>query len=161
MPDVVDSIPSRNQNKSRDSSPNNYEEIIMSDSTGGPNVEQLRSGYQAFGNGDMAALDTLFADDVVWHVAGGGSMAGEFVGKEQVFGQLGQFMERSGGTYKIEPHDFLASHDHGVVLSKSTASREGRQLDARFVDIFHVSDDRVTEWWSSSIDQAENDAFWA
>lgn len=46
----------------------------------------------------MAALDALFADDVVWHVAGRGPTASDFTGKEQGFGQLGQFMERSGGT---------------------------------------------------------------
>lgn len=131
----------------------------MSNSTG-PDVELMRNGYQAFANGDMAALDALFADDVVWHVAGRGAMAGDFTGKEQVFGQLGQFMERSGGTYKIDTHDFLASDGHGVVLSTGTGSREGRQLNVRFVDVFHVTDSRVVEWWSSSLDQYENDEFW-
>lgn len=63
------------------------------------NVDLVRRGYQAFGSGDMATLDALFADDVVWHVAGRSSMAGDFTGKAAVFGQFGQLMERTGGSF--------------------------------------------------------------
>lgn len=126
-----------------------------------PNAELLRRGYQAFASGDMAALDALFADDVVWHVSGRSSMAGDYKGKEQVFGQFGQLMERTGGTFKLDTHDIVAGDGHGVALSAATASREGRSLNVRNVDIFHVKDGRVTEMWSTSLDPYETDEFWA
>ena len=126
-----------------------------------PNVELLRRGYQAFGSGDLAALDALFADDVVWHVSDRSAMAGDFKGKEQVFAQFGQLMERTGGTFKLDIHDIVAGDGHGVALSTATGSREGRSLNVRGVDIFHVADGRVTEMWSTSLDPYENDEFWA
>lgn len=46
-----------------------------------PNVALLRSGYAAFATGDMATLDALFADDVVWHVAGRNRLAGAYKGR--------------------------------------------------------------------------------
>jgi uncharacterized protein len=39
-----------------------------------PNATLIRKGYAAFATGDMATLDALFANDVVWTVAGQGPM---------------------------------------------------------------------------------------
>ncbi len=35
-----------------------------------PNAARLREGYEAFASGDVTALREMFADDVVWHIAG-------------------------------------------------------------------------------------------
>ena len=35
-----------------------------------PNEDLIRKGYQAFAAQDMATLNELFADDVVWHAQG-------------------------------------------------------------------------------------------
>ena len=51
-----------------------------------PNLELLRRGYAAYGSGDMDTINELFADDVVWHVAGRNPLSGDYNGKEQVFG---------------------------------------------------------------------------
>lgn len=126
-----------------------------------PTANLIRGGYQAFGTGDMAALDALFADDVVWHVSGRSSMAGDFKGKQQVFAQFGLLMERTGGTFALELHDIIGGDGHTVALATATANREGRQLNARNVDIFHVVDGRVTEMWSGTLDPYEADEFWA
>ena len=40
-----------------------------------PNVELARRGYEAFAKGDLATLTELLADDVVWHVQGGGPLS--------------------------------------------------------------------------------------
>jgi uncharacterized protein len=34
------------------------------------NVARIKDGYAAFAKGDLAALNDLFADDVLWHVEG-------------------------------------------------------------------------------------------
>ncbi len=47
-----------------------------------PNVELLRKGYAAYGSGDMETINELFADDIVWHVAGRSPLAGVYNGKE-------------------------------------------------------------------------------
>jgi ketosteroid isomerase-like protein len=69
-----------------------------------PNATLLRAGYDAFATGDMAALDALFADDVVWHVAGRSPLSGEHKGKGEVFGTFfAGLAERSGGSFSVTP----------------------------------------------------------
>src|SRR5713226_7362004 len=94
-----------------------------------PNEELMRRGYEAFLGGDLGALNDLFADDIVWHVPGRNQMAGDFAGKDAVFGQFAKLMELTGGTFKLEIHDILANDTHAVVLVRATAEHDGRKLD--------------------------------
>jgi uncharacterized protein len=56
----------------------------------------------------MSALqDQFFADDIVWHVAGTGPLAGDHAGMAQVMGLLGKISELSGGTVRPQLHDVL------------------------------------------------------
>src|SRR5207244_733997 len=50
-----------------------------------PNEDLVRRGYEAFGTGDMATLNELFADDIVWHAPGRNQLAGTYRGKDEVF----------------------------------------------------------------------------
>jgi ketosteroid isomerase-like protein len=54
----------------------------MEDSMAHPNEELVRRGYQAFATGDVATLNELFADDIVWHAPGRNQLAGTYRGKE-------------------------------------------------------------------------------
>src|SRR2546423_11837806 len=87
------------------------------------NEDLLRKGYEAFATGDMATLNELFADDIVWHAPGRNALAGTFRGKNEVFGNLQSVMEMTGGTFKLDIHDLLADDEHGVVLVGVTAER--------------------------------------
>jgi uncharacterized protein len=62
-----------------------------------PNVARIRDGYAAFGKGDFAALDQLFADDLLWHERGRNQLAGEYRGREAVYGFFARLMEITGG----------------------------------------------------------------
>ena len=126
-----------------------------------PNVELLRKGYEAYGSGDLEAIDALFDDEIVWHVAGRGPISGEYHGKQEVFGFFGKIMELSGGTAKLEIHDVLANDEHGVVLLTSTASREDREFAGTDVHVFHIRDGKVVEFWDSPVDQYAVDEFWS
>ena len=58
-----------------------------------PNVTLVREGFAAFARGDMARMDQLLSDDVVWHVGGNSKWAGAYAGKAKVleyFGRQGQ-----------------------------------------------------------------------
>ena len=78
-----------------------------------PNEALVRRGYEAFATGDMATLNELFADDIVWHVPGRSQLAGDFRGKEEVFGNFQKVAELTGGTFKLDIHALLADdEDH-------------------------------------------------
>ncbi|MBI1885794.1 MAG: nuclear transport factor 2 family protein [Chloroflexi bacterium] len=126
-----------------------------------PNVTLLRRGYDAFDRGDMAALTEIFAEDAVWHLPGRHSVAGEHTGRNAIFAAMGQFAELSGGTLKLGIHDILASDEHTVVLSQGTAQRQGKQFNLRGVDIYHIRDGKIKEFWSFSEDQRLDDEFWS
>jgi uncharacterized protein len=126
-----------------------------------PNLELLRRGYAAYGSGDMDTINELFADDVVWHVAGRSSLSGDYNGKEQVFGFFAKLQEMSEGTSKVEVHDLLANDEHGVAVVTESATRSGRNHGGNATHVFHLRDGQVTEFWDAQTDQYAADEFWS
>jgi ketosteroid isomerase-like protein len=132
----------------------------MEDKMAHPNEELVRRGYEAFGAGDMATLNELFADDIVWHAPGRNQLAGTYRGKDEVFGTFKKVAELSGGTFKLDIHAILADDEHAVVLARATGEREGRTLDDNSVQVFHIKDGKVTEQWLHPGDAHASDEFW-
>ena len=126
-----------------------------------PNAALIRKGYEAFARADMAALTELFAADVVWHMPGRNPVSGVHRGREAVFAAFAKFFELSGGTLKLDDHTFLADDDHAVALNRATATRQGKQLNLLGVDVFHVRNGKIVEFWAFSEDQRLDDEFWS
>ena len=126
-----------------------------------PNEELLRTGYDAFGKGDMDTIRSLFADDIVWHSPGKSPLAGDYRGVDAVLEQFGKVFELTGGTFKIEIHDILANDTHAVVLARATAERDGKRLDDKGVNVWHIKDGKVTEQWLHAGDQYASDEFFS
>jgi ketosteroid isomerase-like protein len=127
-----------------------------------PNEERARKGYQAFSSGDMDTLRELIADEIVWHVSGKNPLAGDYRGKDDVFGFFAKTVEMTNGTLRLEVHDVLANDEHVVALLRSTAEREGKTLDSRGTQVLHVNaDGQVTESWLHPEDAYANDEFWS
>lgn len=126
-----------------------------------PNLE-VQAASAAFGRGDLAALrDQFLAENIVWHLAGTGPLAGDYQGVAQVMGMLGKISELSGGTIQHELHDVLVSNDHTVVLATIRAQRAGKQLQDNIVHVIHGENGKATEVWSHSSDPAAAAAFWS
>jgi uncharacterized protein len=96
----------------------------------------------------------------VWHTAGKGPLAGDHVGREAIFSNFGELMERSGGTFRNEVGDILVSEERSVALTTTTAERDGNTLEADAFVAFRIKDDLVTEVWSAYFDQDSADVFW-
>jgi ketosteroid isomerase-like protein len=128
----------------------NQEGKIMTDH---PNIARIRDGYAAFAKADFAALNDLFAEDVVWHVQGRNQLAGDYRGREAVYGFFGKLMELTQGSFHIDLQAVLADDEHGVALVDQTASRDGRSFRTYNSHIFHLRDGMVTEFWDASTDQ--------
>jgi ketosteroid isomerase-like protein len=124
-----------------------------------PNEDRMRKGYEAFAAGDFAALGELLDDNVVWHTPGNSFLSGDYEGKAAVFEFFGKLMEATGGTFRLELHDVLANDEHGVALAVATGQREGKSLEDRQVQVFHLRGGKVTESWNHPGDQAAVDDF--
>ena len=115
-----------------------------------PNQELLQGGYEAFGRGDIPAVLEVFADDIKWHVSGRSTVAGDYEGHDEVLGFFERLMDLSGGTFKLEIHDFTASDDHVVVLTSETAQRGANSIRDNNVHVWHVKDGKATEFRGSA-----------
>lgn len=111
--------------------------------------------------GDMAALAATLHERAVWHQPGRNPLSGDHVGPQAIVAHLGGFMERSGGTFRLET---LTSAEVGTLVATTvrfSATREGRRaLDQGGVDVFRVEGDRIVEIWLIGEDQDAEDAFW-
>src|SRR5258708_34211694 len=93
-----------------------------------PSVDLGRAASGAFGRGVLSALQNQYmAENIIWHVAGTGPLAGDYQGIAQVRGVLGKISELSGGTVRPELHDVLVSNDHTVALATIPAEPPGKQ----------------------------------
>ena len=117
------------------------------------NVARLRDGYAAFAKGDFAALNELFAEDVVWHVSGRNQLSRDYHGRDEVYRFFGELFTVTDGTFHVDLHTILADDEHGVALVGLTASRDGRSARTNDAHVFHLRDGKVTEFWDASTDQ--------
>ncbi len=123
-----------------------------------PNAQLVIEGFQAFGQGDPAAMGAVLHDDAVWHNAGDHRFAGDHRGPEAIARQLQELA--SIAAIEARPHDVLASDDHVVVLVDFRATRGDQVVVGQLVVVCHVDDGKISEAWSIPYDQAAENAFW-
>jgi ketosteroid isomerase-like protein len=104
------------------------------------NQKVLETIYRAFGEGDVNTVMGLLTDDVEYRISGRGPVSGRFSGKEEVLGLIGQLMQLSNGTFRLEVLDILANERRGVALTRETASRNGQTLDNHAVHVWELRD---------------------
>lgn len=117
-----------------------------------PNGELIQRGFDAFAQGDMDTISSLFADDITWHAPGTSVLSGEYHGKDEVFGLFGRLLELTQGTFHQEIHAVLADDDHVVVLTTGGQDKP-RPFSGQQVFIWHVQDGKAVDCWAIQADQ--------
>lgn len=112
-----------------------------------PNEDVIRSYVGAFAHGDLDTAKQYLAGDIVYHVGGRHPLAGDYRGREDTIAFFKQRSVRTGGTFRIEPHDLLANDNHGVALSTAHAERDGVGYTWNVITVYHVANGQVTECW--------------
>jgi hypothetical protein len=123
-----------------------------------PNADLLRKNDEAMESGDLETFFGHYTDDVVLHLGGTSSLAGDHKGKDQMQELFGKFME-AAGNYSFRNHAYLADDEHGVVLQEGTFDKDGRTLTVRETFVMHFRDGKISEMWYFADDQAAVDAF--
>ena len=118
------------------------------------NERLIRTLYGA--TGPPEAVAQLFHDDVVWHLPGKQPMSGVHSGRDTVLAAMRYFQG-----IELEVHDVVANDEHAVALLKARGQRKGREYGALEVDVFHIRDGKIVEFWSFSEDTRLTDAFWS
>ncbi len=122
-----------------------------------PNAALIERMYAALAEGNYPPILTeLFSEDVVWHLPGAHPLSGDHRGRDAVFAAM-----RTFEGIQLELHDVLASDEHAVALLRARGSRKEKQYGALEIDVFHIKDGRISEFWSFSEDQRLTDEFWS
>lgn len=122
----------------------------------------IRAASAALGRGDLGALrDRYFDENVVWHVAGSGPLAGDYEGVAQVIAQLEKVTALARGTVRPELQDIQVGDDQAVVHVTITAERAGKQIRMSLSHVVHAENGKATEIWTSTDDPAAAAAFWS
>lgn len=126
-----------------------------------PNEVVIRKLYDAASSGDAPTIQGLFAPTIAWHEAGKNPTSGDYKGIEEFMGFFGKIYELSGGSFGIEVHDVLANDEHVVGLVTASAQRSGKKWVANEVNVFHMKDGKITEFWNHPFDPYAKDEFWS
>lgn len=120
----------------------------------------LRAMDDAFTGGDFEAVLSGMTEDAKIHITGKSRLAGEYEGREAFGALMGQYMAALGEVTGMETHAMLADDDHGIQLQTITATKGGKTVTLRTINVFHFDGDKVSEMWSVDMDQHEADAFY-
>jgi ketosteroid isomerase-like protein len=127
-----------------------------------PNEELVRRGYQAFGEGDMDTLRSLFAPDAVHVATGNSQVSGEYKGVDAILGYYGKLFELTDGTFSAELQSVEVEDDDTVrAAHRDKGQRGGKTLDQDEVLTFTISNGQFTRLVENHSDQAAYDAFWS
>src|SRR5436190_12722402 len=122
-------------------------------------VEQfLARQREMYAGGELAAVEELLAEDVVWHVPGTSPIAGDYRGREAVSGYFRARRRLAGGAMAITKHAD-ASHDEAVVqlADGRAALGDGEEVVWRTAGVYRVADGSIAEAWLVPLDQDQFD----
>lgn len=126
-----------------------------------PNEDTLRALYDDFARGDLEAVLSRCADEIVFHIPGRSKLAGTYRKQEFGPGLIRTVMELTGGTFQETVDDVLANDRHGVVLATHRLQRDGRSLEYQTAHLWRFENGRLVEWWEYPQDLHQIDQVWA
>jgi len=110
------------------------------------NAALVRRGYEAFNSADMPTLAELFDPSAIWHTPGRGPLAGDYHGRDAIFGQFGRYGMETHGTFRATLLHVFESDDGRVVgLHHNSAERDSKRLDVDCCIVFALKDGRIIE----------------
>jgi ketosteroid isomerase-like protein len=125
------------------------------------NRSTLRSIYDAFSAGDYDRALSLCDPKVTFQVSGKSKLAGKYDASSFVPGLVAKWKELSGGKYKLEVHDVLASDRHGVALCSVKFERGGQPVEYRSAQVWRIENGKPVAWYEYLRDGYQFDAIWS
>jgi uncharacterized protein len=126
-----------------------------------PNAALVRDMFRAFHDGDVATLQSVLAENAVWHFPGRhGKLAGVHRGREAIFSFLLSVQALTNHTFTLDLIDVVANDQRAVALFRGKAKRNGKSLDNPTCLLIRLDGGQVREVWEYVWDLFEVDEFW-
>ncbi len=98
------------------------------------NVDTARTAYDAFGRGDLAALQDSFAEDAVWVTSDELPLGGTVEGRDQIMANFAQ-IPNYWTSFSVDPEEFIDAGDYVVVRGTQRAGNDKGSFEAPFVHL--------------------------
>jgi ketosteroid isomerase-like protein len=126
------------------------------------NAELVRRGYAAFNAADIETLTEVIREDASWHTPGRSPIAGDYRGRDAVFGQFGRYGGETNGTFRAELLHVTADESGRVVgIHHNSGERNGKQLDTDCCIVFELENGKVVSASEYFFDLHNWDEFWS
>ena len=104
------------------------------------NVDTARSAYDAFGRGDLGALQQNFAEDAVWWTSDELPLGGETKGRDQIMANFAQ-IPNYWSSFSVEAEEFIDAGEVVIVRGTQKAGNDNGSMEAPFVHLLRYDAD--------------------
>jgi uncharacterized protein len=125
------------------------------------NLQLVKSGYAAFGRGDIQGLIALLSDDIEWHMPGEGlPLSGTYRGHQGV-AEFFQKLSQDSDILAFEPRQFVAQGDQVLVIGWERAKPKStnRVAEVDWVMAFTVRGGKIAKFREYSDTLAWSNAY--
>ncbi len=126
-----------------------------------PNAQVLEQLYNHFAKGDIPAVLALCDDKITFELKGKSKLAGKFTKADVGQKFFAKLAELSGGDFKLELHDILASDRHAVALASSFFSKGGEKVQLRAAHVWRFENGKPVAWYEYPRDMYAFDQAWS
>ena len=126
-----------------------------------PNASLLEKLYRDFAAGDLGAALSACADNCTFQLAGKSKLAGKYDRTTFASQFMVQMMEMSGGSFKTEIHEVMASDRHGMVLTTNRLTRGGKAVEYRSAHIWRFEGGKPVDLYEYPRDLYQYDLIWS
>jgi ketosteroid isomerase-like protein len=107
------------------------------------NVDTARAAYDAFGRGDLAALQESFTEDAVWVTSDELPLGGEVKGRDAIMANFAQ-IPNYWTSFSVEPEEFIDGGEWVIVRGTQRAGNDKGSFEAPFAHLLKVNADGKT-----------------
>ena len=122
-----------------------------------PNAANYRRVSKAMEDGDFLSMADGIDDNIEWWEIGSDQPVR---GKAALMEHTQQLMSEDQ-SIKVDLHDVIANDEHMVALVTATVERNGKTLEYKTAEIYHVKDGKITHRWAFSDDTDRINKFFA
>lgn len=129
------------------------------------NIAVVSSYFASLAVGDMSKFASLLDENVIWHQPGDNQFSGKKSGIEEIGVMVADMMTKTQGSFAVHPNAQPMASDDLVsvpVLFSGQRNIDGveHSIHMEGTDLFKLSNEKITEIWLFSSDQATEDKFW-
>jgi len=110
------------------------------------NTDIIKSGYEAFGRGDIPAVLAMLSPDITWYSPDTVATGGTFTGHQEVLGFFATLPE-TFQALEVRPDRFVEQGDTVVVLGRQVGRGQAADFDVPFAHAWTLRDGRATSFF--------------